>query len=98
MDPVHGLPIVIANEEERDLGIDEKIHNEKGSIIEKDMSSGDVEVVNIDEDGDVIRESDYTPEKYKNLLSKISHYLQPLMWCCYGIQQTYKTSRNPSSL
>lgn len=57
MDPAHGIPIVVANQEDRDLSIDEKIHNEKRSMNEKETSSGEVEVVDVDEDGDVIRES-----------------------------------------
>lgn len=40
----------------------------------------------------MIRESDYTPEEYKKLLRKIDRFLLPLMWFCYGIQQTDKTS------
>lgn len=36
--------------------------------------------------------TDYTPEQYTRLLKKIDRYLLPLMWCCYGIQQTDKTS------
>lgn len=98
MDPAHGIPIVVANQEDRDLSIDEKIHNEKRSMNEKETSSGEVEVVDVDEDGDVIRESDYTPEQYKKLLKKIDRYLLPLMWCCYGIQQTDKTSLGTQAL
>lgn len=66
---------------------DEKIMDEK-----KAASADDVEVVAVEQDGDVIRESDYTDEQYKKLLRKIDRYLLPLMWFCYGIQQTDKTS------
>lgn len=34
----------------------------------------------------------YTEEQYKQLKKKIDRYLLPLMWLCYGIQQTDKTS------
>jgi len=49
----------------------------KTPIDEKNQSSSDVEVVVVD--GDIIRESDYTPEQYKKLLRKIDRYLLPLM-------------------
>ncbi|KAK5681912.1 hypothetical protein LTS10_006446 [Elasticomyces elasticus] len=59
---------------------------------EKSVADGTVSPVSDDRDEDVIRESDYTPEEYKKLLRKIDRYLLPLMWFCYGIQQTDKTS------
>ncbi|KAI0007421.1 MFS general substrate transporter [Xylariaceae sp. FL0662B] len=34
----------------------------------------------------------YTDEQYKKLKRKVDRYLLPLMWLCYGIQQTDKTS------
>ncbi|KAI0402214.1 MFS general substrate transporter [Xylaria palmicola] len=34
----------------------------------------------------------YSEEEYKRLKRKIDRYLLPLMWLCYGIQQTDKTS------
>ncbi|KAI1404273.1 MFS general substrate transporter [Hypoxylon fuscum] len=34
----------------------------------------------------------YTEEQYKALKRKADRYLLPLMWLCYGIQQTDKTS------
>ncbi|KAK6951236.1 hypothetical protein Daesc_007767 [Daldinia eschscholtzii] len=34
----------------------------------------------------------YTDEQYKKLKRKADRYLLPLMWLCYGIQQTDKTS------
>lgn len=42
-----------------------------------DSSSEEVAVVF--EDGDVIKESDYTDEEYKKLLKKIDRFLLPLM-------------------
>jgi MFS transporter, ACS family, allantoate permease len=52
------------------------------------------EVVAIDKDGNanVIRETDYSEAEYIKLLRKIDRYLLPLMWFCYGIQQTDKTA------
>ena len=35
---------------------------------------------------------EYSEEDYKKLRRKIDRYLLPLMWLCYGIQQTDKTS------
>lgn len=35
---------------------------------------------------------EYTEEEYKKLKRKMDKYLLPLMWLCYGIQQTDKTS------
>ncbi|KAF8915353.1 major facilitator superfamily domain-containing protein [Mucidula mucida] len=34
----------------------------------------------------------YTPEEYNKLKRKIDKFLLPLMWLCYGIQQTDKTA------
>ncbi|KAK4541047.1 hypothetical protein LTR36_008416 [Oleoguttula mirabilis] len=59
---------------------------------EKESTTTVVAPVAFEEDGDVIRESDYSPEEYKKLLRKIDRYLLPLMWFCYGVQQTDKTS------
>lgn len=59
---------------------------------DKDSATGEVEPVAFDKDGEIIRESDYSPEEYKRLLRKIDRYLLPLMWFCYGVQQTDKTS------
>lgn len=60
--------------------------DEKGNV------TAEVEPVAFDKDGEIIRESDYSPEEYKKLLRKIDRYLLPLMWFCYGVQQTDKTS------
>jgi hypothetical protein len=40
----------------------------------------------------VAAEGEYTEEQYKRLRTKIDRYLLPLMWLCYGIQQTDKTA------
>ncbi|KAL1868555.1 hypothetical protein VTK73DRAFT_3611 [Phialemonium thermophilum] len=44
--------------------------------------------------GDVIdpETSTYTEEEYQKLKRKVDKYLLPLMWICYGIQQTDKTA------
>ncbi|KAI6823896.1 MFS general substrate transporter [Hortaea werneckii] len=62
------------------------------NAITADVQPGDVEPISVEQDGDVIRESDYTPTEYKTLLKKIDRFLLPLMWFCYGIQQTDKTA------
>lgn len=64
---------------------------EQHFISEKRDSSSEEAVVII-QNGEVIRESDYTDADYKKLLKKIDRYLLPLMWFCYGVQQTDKTS------
>ncbi|KAI2605721.1 MFS general substrate transporter [Hypoxylon fragiforme] len=45
-------------------------------------------------DGEVHEDAapEYTEEQYKQLKKKADRYLLPLMWLCYGIQQTDKTS------
>ncbi|KAL1589884.1 hypothetical protein WHR41_01274 [Cladosporium halotolerans] len=64
---------------------------EQQFVSEKRDSSSEEGVV-IEINGDVIKESDYTEEQYKKLLRKVDRYLLPLMWFCYGVQQTDKTS------
>ncbi|KAK5133332.1 hypothetical protein LTR08_007857 [Meristemomyces frigidus] len=59
---------------------------------EKKTATTEVEPVASDKEGDIICETDYSPEEYKKLLRKIDRYLLPLMWFCYGVQQTDKTS------
>ena len=72
------------------VDIDEK--TDRKSSDTPDVAEG--ELVAIDKDGnvDVIRETDYTEAEYKKLLRKIDRYLLPLMWFCYGVQQTDKTA------
>ena len=72
----------------KELEIDEK-HPRKSSDT-PEVAEG--ELVAIDKDGnvDVIRETDYSEAEYKKLLRKVDRYLLPLMWFCYGIQQTDK--------
>ncbi|KXT06642.1 hypothetical protein AC578_8495 [Pseudocercospora eumusae] len=54
----------------------------------------DLDIVPSERDGEieVISEADYTPTEYKKMLRKIDRFLLPLMWFCYGVQQTDKTS------
>lgn len=63
-----------------------------GTSESPDVAEGQMRVIDKDGNVDVIRESDYTPEEYKTLLRKIDRFLLPLMWFCYGIQQTDKTA------
>lgn len=51
-----------------------------------------------DAPNDFIQESDYTSEEYKKILRKIDRYLLPLMWFCYGIQQTDKTATGTQAI
>ena len=69
---------------------DEQTTTEK-TTDEKNGSASDPEIEIVEPWRDLIRESDYSPEEYKKLLKKIDRYLLPLMWFCYGIQQTDKT-------
>ena len=77
----------------KELSISEKQDASPGTPVSpKDVAEGELVVIDKDGNVDVIRESDYTPEEYKKLLRKIDRFLLPLMWFCYGIQQTDKTS------
>lgn len=68
----------------KDTSIDEK----------KTPIATDLELVPSEKDGEVEVSSHcgYTPEQYKKVLRKIDRFLLPLMWFCYGIQQTDKTA------
>ncbi|KAJ8125225.1 hypothetical protein O1611_g8414 [Lasiodiplodia mahajangana] len=52
--------------------------SEKASIVECDVED--------------VTAPEYSEEEYNKLKRKIDRYLLPLMWLCYGIQQTDKTS------
>lgn len=82
-------PEIAASAEAKDtipiqLAIDEK----KGPL------TTDLELAPSEKEGEVeiITEGDYSPKEYKKLLRKIDRFLLPLMWFCYGVQQTDKTS------
>lgn len=75
-----------------EMEIDEKASDSAGSPGSGDVAEGELVVIDKDGNVDVIKETDYTPEEYKKLLRKIDRFLLPLMWFCYGIQQTDKTS------
>ncbi|TGJ88708.1 hypothetical protein E0Z10_g15 [Xylaria hypoxylon] len=66
---------------------DHKIESEKSHALE---SSEKASVVECDAPDTAVPK--YTEEEYKKLKRKIDRYLLPLMWLCYGIQQTDKTS------
>ncbi|KAI0470719.1 MFS general substrate transporter [Xylariaceae sp. FL0804] len=73
------------NEKEKEEGRDvEKVHeserSDRGSV-----AAGEV-------DGGGAGAEVYTDEEYRRLKRKIDWRLLPLMWLCYGIQQTDKTS------
>lgn len=77
----------------RAFSIDEKRSDDSPNPPDKtDVREGELVITDKDGNVDVIRESDYSPEEYKKLLKKIDRFLLPLMWFCYGIQQTDKTS------
>ncbi|KAI0908141.1 MFS general substrate transporter [Ustulina deusta] len=69
-------PLEITQNEKRDF--------EKGHALE---ASEKESVAEVD-----ISVPEYSEEEYKKLRRKIDRYLLPLMWLCYGIQQTDKTS------
>ncbi|THW05169.1 MFS general substrate transporter [Aureobasidium pullulans] len=62
------------------------------ATMEKQNSIEVGEVSEISEQDIVAAEGEYTEEQYKQLRRKIDRYLLPLMWLCYGIQQTDKTA------
>lgn len=76
----------------KELPIDEKASPSPSSPETPQPKEGEMVVVDDKGNVDVIRESDYSPEEYKKLLKKIDRFLLPLMWFCYGIQQTDKTA------
>lgn len=77
---------------EKQFNVDVKGTNETSPDSPNDNGVGEVVIVDESGNKDIIRESDYTPEEYKKLKKKIDRYLLPLMWFCYGIQQTDKTA------
>ncbi|KAI5367922.1 putative major facilitator superfamily, MFS transporter superfamily [Septoria linicola] len=60
----------------------------------KTTLASDLELVPSEKEGDVqvLSESEHTPAEYGKVLRKVDRFLLPLMWFCYGIQQTDKTS------
>ncbi|KAI3398730.1 hypothetical protein diail_8596 [Diaporthe ilicicola] len=63
--------------------------DEKEKVVDEETggSEGSVVAASAIED-----RGQYTEEEYKALKRKMDRYLLPLMWLCYGIQQTDKTS------
>ncbi|KAK6859243.1 major facilitator superfamily transporter [Apiospora arundinis] len=62
--------------------VDPEKSTEAGSSDKASVIGGEVQNVN----------EEFSDEEYKKLKRKIDKYLLPLMWLCYGIQQTDKTS------
>ncbi|OTB02783.1 hypothetical protein M426DRAFT_191565 [Hypoxylon sp. CI-4A] len=77
-------PLELPNESIKDL------EKEDEKIDEKEISdNSSVAVGETQYDAEV---PEYSDEQYKTLKRKVDRYLLPLMWLCYGIQQTDKTS------
>lgn len=55
-----------------ELSIDEK----------KSATAGDIELAPSQKEGEIVPETEYTPEQYKTVLRKVDRYLLPLMWFC----------------
>ncbi|SMR47252.1 unnamed protein product [Zymoseptoria tritici ST99CH_3D1] len=58
----------------------------------KSSQAADLQIVPSLDEGHMIVGDEYSPAEYKRVLRKIDRFLLPLMWCCYGVQQTDKTS------
>lgn len=58
----------------------------------KSSQAADFQLVPSIDEGHMISGDEYSPAEYKRVLRKIDRFLLPLMWCCYGVQQTDKTS------
>ncbi|WVR08946.1 hypothetical protein IAU60_006005 [Kwoniella sp. DSM 27419] len=70
---------------------DEKhVTTENGNVVT-------VHEVNVAEDA-LLAEGEYTEEEYNKLKRKVDFILLPLMWWCYGIQQTDKTGLGTMNL
>lgn len=69
--------------------------SEKASILEcdvQDVTGASAEPQPLHRFADDMAVPEYSDEEYKKLKRRIDRYLLPLMWLCYGIQQTDKTS------
>ncbi|KAI0018646.1 MFS general substrate transporter [Xylariomycetidae sp. FL0641] len=86
---IEPLPVEMRSTLEMAKSSDDKKDPEK-VVDEKETSDQGSVAIGIVQDGDAA--SEYTDEQYKQLKRKIDRYLLPLMWLCYGIQQTDKTS------
>ncbi|KAK8079162.1 major facilitator superfamily transporter [Apiospora phragmitis] len=69
-------------EDAKPLEVDPEKRTEVGSSDKASVIGGEVQNVH----------EEYSEEEYKKLKRKVDKYLLPLMWFCYGIQQTDKTS------
>lgn len=76
----------------------QKLHQQPPSSLDEKKKvpmTTDLELIPSEKDGEIIiisEAEDYSPAEYKKILRKIDRFLLPLMWFCYGIQQTDKTS------
>ncbi|KAK1703412.1 major facilitator superfamily transporter [Colletotrichum lupini] len=66
--------------------------DEKKIAIVSDQDQSDTTSERNGETDLVAVEGQYTKEEYHKLKRKVDKYLLPLMWICYGIQQTDKTA------
>ncbi|KAI5254828.1 MFS general substrate transporter [Aureobasidium subglaciale] len=71
---------------------DKKSSSVEMASLEKHNSTEIGEVSEISEEDIVAAEGEYSEVQFKQLRRKIDRYLLPLMWLCYGIQQTDKTA------
>ncbi|KAH8668885.1 major facilitator superfamily domain-containing protein [Xylariales sp. PMI_506] len=77
--------------------LDEKSNgrsNEKDGSIMIDQEAANPDLGN----GEVFDDSEFTEEQYKKITRKIDWYLIPLMFYCYAIQQSDKTSISTQAL
>ncbi|KAJ3953346.1 hypothetical protein N0V92_010199, partial [Colletotrichum tropicale] len=64
----------------------------KVAIVSDDNAQSDTKSEVIGDSHLIEVEGRYTKEEFHKLKRKIDRYLLPLMWLCYGIQQTDKTA------
>ncbi|KAH8658487.1 major facilitator superfamily domain-containing protein [Xylariales sp. PMI_506] len=90
--PKHDTNQAPLDEKAVEIVIDKKLgHTSEAEVLgEVDISTGEID--------DVLHESEFTEDEYKALLKKIDRWLLPLMFCCYGIQQTDKTATGTQAI
>jgi hypothetical protein len=85
----HGLETTAIDGEPK-LDIEQgKIQNTLSHPTDPSIGPGKVDDLIIDT---VNAETEYTPEQFRKLRWKIDLFLLPLMWVCYGTQQSDKTA------
>lgn len=90
-------PRAAAMSSPQDTPVIEKVDNDRESATDEKKApvATDLEVVSSEEEEgsvEIISDDAYSAGDYKRLLRKIDRFLLPLMWFCYGVQQTDKTS------